>query len=79
MKRIGTFLMLAGAALWVLGFLAWMSRVRITIAPTAAKLYLLTLMALSGGLLLTAGAVVNRARRRDTGDIPDSQRHVERQ
>lgn len=65
MKRIGMLLMLAGTALWVLGFCAWISGVWITLSPAAAKVYVLTLAAITGGVLLAAGAVVSRAYRRD--------------
>ena len=73
MKRIGTLLMLSGTALWVLGFCAWISGVWITLSPSAAKVYVLTLAAFTGGVLLAAGAVVSRAynryaaRERDAG------------
>jgi len=77
LKRIGTLLMLAGVALWLLGFLAWMSGVWITLSPAAAKLYLLTLAGLSGGVLLAAGAVVNRALRRHSGESRDNRPRVE--
>ena len=65
MKRIGTLLMLAGTALWVLGFCAWISGVWITLSPAAARVYVLTLLTITGGVLLAAGAVVSRAYRRD--------------
>ena len=65
MKRIGTLLMLAGTGIWVLGFCAWISGVWITLSPTAAKVYVLTLAAITGGVLLAAGAAVSRAYRRD--------------
>lgn len=69
MKRIGTLLMLAGVALWLLGFVAWLSGVWVTLSPAAAKVYSLTLAALSGGVLLAAGAMVNRAYRRHASDV----------
>lgn len=65
MKRIGTLLMAAGTALWVFGFFAWISGVWITLSPAAAKVYVLALMTITGGVLLAAGAVVSRAYRRD--------------
>lgn len=65
MKRIGTLLMLAGTALWLLGFCAWISGVWISLSPAAAKVYMLMLLTLTGGVLLAAGAVVSRAYRRD--------------
>jgi hypothetical protein len=64
-KRIGTLLMLAGTALWLLGFCAWISGVWISLSPAAAKVYMLALLTLTGGVLLGAGAVVSRAYRRD--------------
>lgn len=64
MKRIGTLLMLGGTALWLLAFCAWISGVWISLSPAAAKLYMLTLLAITGGVLLTAGAFVSRAYRR---------------
>jgi hypothetical protein len=65
-KRIGTLLMLAGTALWVLGFCAWISGVWITLSPAAAKVYVLALATITGGVLLAAGAVVSRAYRRES-------------
>ena len=65
MRRIGTLLMLAGIALWLLGFCAWISGVWISLSPAAAKVYMLALLTLTGGVLLGAGAVVSRAYRRD--------------
>lgn len=65
MKRIGTLLMLAGAAIWVLGVVAWLSGVWISLSPAAAKVYVLTLAAITGALLLAAGAFVSRAYRRE--------------
>ena len=76
MKRIGTLLMLAGVALWLLGFVAWKSGVWITLSPAAAKLYLLTLAGLSGGVLLAAGAAVNRALKRHSGEARERQSQV---
>lgn len=64
MKRIGTLLMLAGAALWLIGFCAWISGVWVSLSPAAAKVYMLALVALSGGTLLAAGAMVSRAYKR---------------
>lgn len=64
MKRIGTLLMLAGTALWLLAFCAWISGVWVSLSPAAAKVYTLALLGLSGGVLLGAGAVVSRAYRR---------------
>lgn len=66
MRRLGTLLMLAGAALWLLGVYAWMSGVWITLSPAAAKVYLLTLAGFTGALLLAAGAAVSRLQRRRT-------------
>jgi hypothetical protein len=63
-KRIGTLLMLAGTALWLIAFWAWISGVWVSLSPAAAKVYMLALLALSGGVLLGAGAVVSRAYRR---------------
>jgi hypothetical protein len=63
-KRIGTLLMLAGTALWVLGFCAWISGVWISLSPAAAKVYMLALVTITGGVLLVAGAAVSRAYRR---------------
>ena len=57
-------LMLAGAGLWLIGLCAWISGVWISLSPAAAKLYILALLALSGGTLLCAGAVVSRAFKR---------------
>lgn len=69
--------MLAGAALWLLGVCAWLSGVWITLSPAAAKVYVLTLAAITGGVLLAAGAAVSRAYRRDAvaeRDVPASGR-----
>lgn len=72
MRRIGTLLMLAGTALWVLGFCAWISGVWITLSPAAAKVYTLTLAGLTGGILLAAGAAVSRAYRRQAAAERDA-------
>lgn len=71
MKRIGTVLMFAGVGVWLLAFCAWISGVWVTLSPAAAKVYLLTLMTLSGGVLLGAGAAVNRVYRRYRRDQTD--------
>jgi hypothetical protein len=65
-KRISTFLMLSGVALWVLGFCAWISGVWITLSPAAAKVFVLGFAVLCGAVLLAAGAVVGRAYRRES-------------
>ena len=64
MKRIGTLLMLAGTAMWLIAFWAWISGVWVTLSPDAAKVYTLALLGLSGGILLGAGAIVSRGYRR---------------
>jgi hypothetical protein len=67
-RRLGTLLMLAGAALWLLAVYAWMSGIWISLSPAAAKVYLLTLAGFAGALLLAAGAAVSRLQRRRTAD-----------
>jgi hypothetical protein len=70
-KRIASLLMLAGVALWVLGFCAWLSGVWITLSPAAAKVFVLGFAVICGAVLLAAGAIVGRAYRRESVDGRD--------
>ena len=76
MKRIGTLLMLAGVALWILGFCAWISGVWITLSPAAAKVYTLALATVTGGLLLAAGAAVSRMSSKAESENRDTRSRV---
>ena len=72
MRRLGTLLMLAGVALWLLGACAWISGVWISLSPAAAKVYLLTLAGFTGAVLLAAGAAVSRLQKRRLVDERES-------
>lgn len=72
MRRIGTLLMVAGVALWLLGVVAWMSGVWISLSPAAAKVYLLALAGFTGGVLLAAGAALQRLHKRHAADEGDA-------
>lgn len=74
MKRIGTLLMLGGTAIWLIAFWAWIAGVWVSLSPAAAKVYTLGLLALSGGVLLGAGAIVSRGYRRHAA--ADRDRHA---
>ena len=50
--------MLSAVPLWVLGFCAWISGVWVALSPAAAKAFRLGLAFVTGGVLLTAGALV---------------------
>ena len=68
MRRIGALLMVAGVGLWLLGVVAWMSGVWISLSPAAAKVYLLALAGFTGGVLLAAGAALQRLHKRHPAD-----------
>ena len=54
-------MMWAGVAIWGLGILAWIQSVWVTLPPDKAKVIVLTLAALMGGVLVAAGAATSRA------------------
>lgn len=72
MRRIGALLMVAGVGLWLLGVVAWISGVWISLSPAAAKVYLLALAGFTGGVLLAAGAALQRLHKRHAGDERDA-------
>lgn len=63
MKRLGTRLIAGGATLWIAGVVAWMSGVWVTLPPDASRVLVLSFVAVTGGVLVTAGALVGRGRR----------------
>jgi hypothetical protein len=77
MRRIGALLMVAGVGLWLLGVVAWMSGVWISLSPAAAKVYLLALAGFTGGVLLAAGAALQRLHKRHSGDERDARERSE--
>jgi hypothetical protein len=60
MRRLAIWLSTAGAIIWVVGVIAWMSGVWVTLPPDAVRPLVLTLFAVVGGLLLAVGAAVGR-------------------
>ena len=66
MRRIATLLLVAGVAVWLLGLTAWVLGVWVTLPPEARRVLVLALAALSGGVLVAAGASLGRAARRET-------------
>lgn len=64
MRRVAAALMGAGVVLWLLGIAAWIMGVWATLPPDAARVLVLTLAGLGGGVLLVSGALVARAARR---------------
>ncbi len=63
MRRLGAVLAGSGIAIWVAGVVAWLLGVWVTMPPDTVRALVLALAALTGGLLLAAGAVVLRAGR----------------
>ena len=61
MRRLGAVLMWAGVAVWALGIVAWMQSVWVTLPPDTVKVIVLALAALTGGVLVAAGAATSRA------------------
>ena len=64
MRRVAATLIGAGVVFWVLGVIAWVAGVWVTLPPDAVRVLVLTLAALAGGVLLAAGAAVGRAAQR---------------
>jgi hypothetical protein len=62
MNRLGTGLIAGGAAVWTVGAVAWISGVWVTLPPDTVRVLVLTLSAVSGGLLVVAGALTGRRR-----------------
>jgi hypothetical protein len=63
MKRLGAALIVGGAVVWITGVVAWVSGVWITLPPDAVRVLVLSLVAVSGGSLVLAGALIARSRR----------------
>jgi hypothetical protein len=63
MKRLGNALIAGGAAVWTVGVVAWISGVWVTLPPDAVRVLVLSLVAVSGGSLVAAGALVGRSHR----------------
>ena len=63
MRRLGAVLMWAGVGIWGLGIVAWIQSIWVTMPPDTVKVIVLTLAALTGGVLLAAGAATYRAGR----------------
>ena len=61
MRRLGAVLMWAGVGVWGLGIVAWMQSVWVTLPPDTVKVIVLTLAALTGGVLVAAGTATSRA------------------
>lgn len=61
MRRIAAVLSIAGLVIWVLGVVAWSLGVWVTLPPDVARVLVLGLAALSGGVLVACGALVGRA------------------
>jgi hypothetical protein len=63
MRRLGAALIAIGAVVWTVGVGAWISGVWVTLPPDAVRVLVLGLIAVSGGSLVTAGAMIRRGRR----------------
>jgi hypothetical protein len=61
MRRLGGLLAWMGVAVWGAGILAWLFGVWTTLPPDTVRVIVLALAALTGGLMLVAGATVSRA------------------
>ena len=70
MKRLGNVLIAGGAAVWTVGVVAWISGVWITLPPDAVRVLVLSLVAVSGGSLVAAGALIGRSHRMHTAAQP---------
>lgn len=68
MRRLATLLLGAGAAIWILGLVAWVLGVWVTLPPATARVLVLALATLSGGVLIVAGAFLGRAARREIAE-----------
>jgi membrane protein implicated in regulation of membrane protease activity len=64
MRRLAALLLGAGVAIWLLGLIAWVFGVWVTLPPAATRVLVLALAALSGGVLVAAGASLGRTSRR---------------
>jgi putative copper export protein len=76
MRRLAFWLRAGGLAIWVMGVLAWMVGVWVTLPPDAVRPLVLTLAALCGGVLLATGAAVGRAAMREAAR-PEPQARVD--
>ena len=65
MRRLATLLLAAGVAIWLFGLIAWVLGVWVTLPPATARVLVLALATLSGGVLVAAGASLGRAARRE--------------
>lgn len=63
MRRFGAALIAGGAAVWIVGVVAWVSGVWVTLPPDTVRILVLSLVAVSGGSLVAAGALIGRGRR----------------
>jgi hypothetical protein len=64
MRRLALALQLAGVAIWVVGAIAWISGVWVTMPPDVVRALVLSLAVLTGGTLVVSGAVLARASHR---------------
>jgi hypothetical protein len=64
MRRLATVLLSAGIAIWLLGLIAWVLGVWVTLPPATTRVLVLALATLGGGVLVAAGASLGRAARR---------------
>jgi hypothetical protein len=55
--------MAGGAAVWIVGVASWTSGVWVTLPPDTVRILVLSLITVSGGTLLAAGALIGRSRR----------------
>ncbi|HEX9483571.1 MAG TPA: hypothetical protein VF929_03285 [Gemmatimonadaceae bacterium] len=63
MRRLGAALIAGGAVVWTTDVVAWVSGVWVTLPPDTVRVLVLSLLAVSGGSLVTAGALIGRTRR----------------
>jgi hypothetical protein len=63
MRRLGAALTAGGAVVWTVGVVAWISGVWVTLPPDSVRVLVLSLVAVSGGSLVAAGALIGRSRR----------------
>ncbi|HKW46071.1 MAG TPA: hypothetical protein VJN70_01445 [Gemmatimonadaceae bacterium] len=66
MRRFATLLLGAGVVIWLLGLIAWVLGVWVTVPPATTRVLVLTLATLSGGVLVAVGASLGRAARRES-------------
>ena len=74
MRRLGAVLAWTGVAVWSTGIVAWLFGVWTTLPPDTVRVIVLALAALTGGLLLVAGATVSRAAKARDRDDPGLQK-----